>query len=273
MVFEKVLRAFGVGGPAVETVLATPDAYPGGELLGAARLTGGEYDVAIETLAVGLVTRVEAEDGDALVEFHRAWVAAGFTLAVGEHQDIPFSITLPWETPLTHAYGRRLTGMSLGLRTELTVEKAVDNGDVNVVAVRPLPAQEVVLAAIDRLGFHFRHADVERGAIFGVRQELPFYQEIEFTPPQVLAAAMDEMELTFVADSEGVEVILELEKHGGLWHRAEDRYARLRLSHLEAASKDWALEVESAIRGALPAGAPGLPRDGGMHAPSSFNPR
>ncbi|MEV4638414.1 sporulation protein [Actinoplanes sp. NPDC049548] len=264
MVFEKVLRAFGVGGPTVDTALATPDAYPGGELLGAVRLTGGDYDVAVETLAVGLVTRVEAEDGDALIEFHRAWVAAGFTLAAGQHQDIPFSITLPWETPLTHAYGKKLSGMSLGLRTELTVEKAVDNGDVNVVCVHPLPAQEAVLDAVHRLGFTFRHADVERGAIYGVRQELPFYQEIAFVPPR--GVGMDEMELTFVTDAEGVEVILELEKHGGLLHRAEDRYASFRVGHLEVAARDWEAEVRRAIGEALPAGAPGLPEAGGMHA-------
>ncbi|BCJ54832.1 hypothetical protein Asp14428_63070 [Actinoplanes sp. NBRC 14428] len=267
MVFEKVLRAFGVGGPVVDTALATPEAYPGGELLGAVRLTGGDYDVEVETLAVGLVTRVEAEDGDALVEFHRAWVAAGFTLAAGERQDIPFAITLPWETPLTFAYGKKLAGMSLGLRTELTVEQGVDTDDADALTVHPLPAQEVVLDALTRLGFHFRHADVERGAIFGVRQDLPFYQEIEFHPPPEWKQAMDDLELTFLADPEGVEVILELEKHGGLLHRAEDRYARLRVNHLEAASKDWAAEVLRAVREAMPAGAGEFPGSGGgMHA-------
>lgn len=249
MVFEKVLRSFGVGGPAVDTVLATPDAYPGTPLMGAVRLTGGDYDVAVETVAVGLVTRVEAEDGDALVEFHRAWVAAGFTLAAGEHQDIPFTITLPWETPLTHAYGTSLSGMSMGLRTELTLEEATDNGDVDVIAVHPLPAQEKLLAAVDQLGFRFRHADVERGAIYGVRQELPFFQEIEFVAPPAWAA--DELEATFVADPDGVEVILELEKHRGLLTPARDAYARLRIEHDEAAAGDWSAEVESALRRAV----------------------
>lgn len=248
MVFEKVLRSFGVGGPAVDTVLATAGAYPGTPLMGAVRLTGGDYDVAVETVAVGLVTRVEAEDGDALVEFHRAWVAAGFTLAAGEHQDIPFTITLPWETPLTHAYGTHLTGMSMGLHTELTVEEATDNDDATVLEVHPLPAQEEILAAIERLGFHFRHADVERGAIFGVRQELPFFQEIEFHAPPGWGA--HELELTFVADPEGVEVILEVERHGGLLTPARDAYARLRIGHDEAGAGDWVAEVEAALRGA-----------------------
>ncbi|OJF15110.1 sporulation protein [Couchioplanes caeruleus] len=269
MVFEKVLRAFGVGGPAVDTVLSSPDTHPGSELVGAVRLTGGDYDVDVATVAVGLVSRVEAEDGDALVEFHRAWVAAGFTLAAGEHQDLPFAITLPWETPLTHAYGRKLSGMSLGLRTEVTLEEAVDNGDVDIIAVHPLPAQEAVLEAVVQLGFQFRHADVERGAIYGVSQDLPFYQEIQFTPPMAYSREMDELEVTFVADVEGVEVILEMEKHGGLLRRPRDRYARLRLTHAEAEAgpRDWTAAVEKVVREALEENPPPeFPGAGGLHA-------
>ncbi|MFI5491154.1 sporulation protein [Actinoplanes sp. NPDC051859] len=268
MEFGKVLQAFGVGGPTVDTILSSPDTHPGSELLGAVRLTGGEYDVAVETVAVGLVTRVEAEDGDALIEFHRAWIAAGFTLAAGERQDLPFSITLPWESPLTHAYGRKLAGMSLGLRTELNLEEAVDSGDVDILAVHPLPAQQEVLEAIAQLGFQFRHADVERGAIYGVRQELPFYQEIEFTPPAAFARDMDELELTFITDPDGVEVILEMEKHGGLLRRPRDRYARLQVSHAEPPAWNCARALEDVITEALRDGDPlaNLPRTGGLHA-------
>jgi sporulation-control protein len=248
--FEKVRRAFGLGGPGVVTALSTPDVTPGAPLMGAVRLQGGEWDLEIDTIAVGLVTRVEAEDGDALLEFHKAWVAAGFTLAAGEHQDIPFTITPPWETPLTHAYGRELAGMSMGLLTELEAEDEIDRGGVEVVSVHPLPAQERVLETLADHGFRFRHADVERGAIFGVRQEMPFYQEIEFLPPPPFAAVMDEMELTFVADEEGVEVILEYEKHGGFFRRARDSYARFRVPYFGEGSGPG--EVEAALRDALP---------------------
>jgi sporulation-control protein len=247
MEFEKVLRGFGLGGPTVHTALTTPHTCPGTPLMGAVRVRGGDYDVAVETIAVGLVTRAEAEDGDALLEFHRAWVAAGFTLAPGEHQDIPFTITPPWETPLTHAYGKHLTGMSMGLRTEVTTEEHVDCGDAEVVEIHPLPVQDLVLEGLAGLGFHFRDADVERGAIYGVRLQLPFYQEIEYTPPREWHRVMDELELTFVADEDGIEVILEYEKHGGLLRRATDSYARFRLDHLAGEA-----EAAVALREALP---------------------
>jgi sporulation-control protein len=248
MAFEKVSRAFGLGGPVVHTVLTTPDTCPGLPLMGAVRVRGGNYDVAVDTVAVGLVTRTEAEDGDALLEFHRAWVAAGFTLAPGEHQDIPFTITPPWETPLTHAYGKHLAGMSMGLRTELTADDELDHGDVELVHIHPLPLHDQVLHELDHLGFHFRHADVERGAIYGVRQQLPFYQEIEFTPPGHWRRVMDELELTFITDETGVDVILEYEKHSGFLRKAQDSYARFRLNHDE----DGHADVEVALREALP---------------------
>ncbi|MEU7902052.1 sporulation protein [Actinoplanes sp. NPDC049118] len=251
MVFRRVLRAFGVGGPTVDTVLPDPTGRPGGRLTGEVRIAGGDYDVVIDNIVLSLVTRVEAGDGDALLEFHRASVAGNFTLAAGEREDIPFRLSVPWETPVTHLEGKRLAGMTMGVRTELSVAKAVDQGDLDEVAIHPLPAQEQILAAFDRLGFRLRHADLERGGIYGVRQELPFYQEIEFVAPAEYAKSMDEVEVTFVADSTGTEVILEFDKRGGLLAEGRDTYARYRVEHAEAEATDWDSLVQGWVHEAL----------------------
>ena len=252
MVFQRVLRAFGVGGPTVDTVLTDPATRPGGTLHGEVRVAGGEYDVLIDNIVLALVTRVEAEDGDALLEFHRASVAGNFTLAAGAREDIPFTLTVPWETPVTHLAGEPLTGMTMGVRTELSVAKSVDPGDLDGVQIHPLPAQEAILAAFDKLGFRLRHADVERGGIYGVRQELPFYQEIEYTAPPEHKASMDELEVTFVADPSGTEVILEFDKRGGLLREGRDTYARHRVSHDGVAGVDWVSVVGGWVRQAVP---------------------
>ena len=251
MVFARVLRAFGVGGPSVDTVLNDPATRPGGTLHGAVRVAGGDYDVLIDNIVLALVTRAEAEDGEALLEFHRASVAGNFTLAAGARQDIPFTLTVPWETPVTHLTGRPLAGMTMGVRTELSVAKSVDQGDLDAVEVHPLPAQEQILAAFDRLGFRLRHADVERGGIYGVRQELPFYQEIEYAVPPQHAASMDEVEVTFVADESGTEVILEFDKRGGLLNEGRDSYARYRVEYDEVADTDWVSVVEGWVHRAV----------------------
>lgn len=244
MVFKKMMRAFGVGGPTVDTVLANPNTRPGLALEGQVRIAGGDHDVTIEGIVLGLVTRVESEHGDSLVEFHRLPVSGAFQLRAGENRDLPFSFPMPWETPITDVYGQRLHGMTLGLRTELAVAKAVDKGDLDHVAVHPLPAQERILDAFARLGFRFKKADLERGAIYGVRMTLPFYQEIEFYPPPQYAGAINEVEVTFIADPQGVEVILEFDKRGGFLAAGHDAYGRFRVSHADADTTDWAAVVE-----------------------------
>ncbi|XVV11447.1 sporulation protein [Actinoplanes sp. CA-131856] len=244
MVFKKMMRAFGVGGPSVDTVLANPNTRPGLSLDGQVNITGGDHDVSIDGVVLGLVTRVESEHGDGFVEFHRLPVAGAFQLRKGENRSLPFSFPVPWETPITDVYGQHLHGMTMGLRTELAVAKAVDKGDLDQVAVHPLPAQERILDAFARLGFRFKSADLEHGGIYGVRQTLPFYQEIEFYPPPQYAGGINEVEVTFIADPQGVEVVLEFDKRGGFLQPGHDAYGRFRVSHAEADTTDWNSVVE-----------------------------
>jgi sporulation-control protein len=251
VVFKKMMRAFGVGGPSVDTVLANPNTRPGLTLGGQVQVVGGDHDVTVEHIALGLVTRVESEHGDGLVEFCRVPIARGFPLAKCERRDIPFSFPVPWETPVTDVYDRRLPGMTMGLRTELAVAKAVDKGDLDEVAVHPLPAQERILGAFAALGFRFARADLEHGAIHGLLQELPFYQEIEFYPPPHLAGAINEVELTFVADPFGVEVVLEFDKRAGFLAPGRDAYGRFRVAHEEADSADWSAVVDAWVQEAV----------------------
>ena len=245
MVFKKMMRAFGAGGPTVDTVLHNPGTQPGQLLQGQVDIVGGDYEVTIEDVVVSLVTGVEAIG---IVEFHRVAVAGTFKLAAKESRSLPFSFPMPWETPVTAVYGRRLHGMTMGLRTGLAVAKAVDNSDLDEVLVHPLPVQEKILTAFADLGFRFARADLERGQIYGVRQSLPFYQEIEFYPAPQYAGAINEVELTFVADPGGVEVILEFDKRGGFMAPSQDTYGRFRIGHDEAESADWAAVVDGWVR-------------------------
>ncbi|MEU9379326.1 sporulation protein [Streptomyces sp. NPDC048255] len=250
MVFKRLLGSMGVGGPAVDTVLDMGSAVPGGSLTGEVRLTGGRADFDIEHIALELVARVEAEhDGgeheDAVV-FERFNVGGGFRLAEGEQRAVPFAITLPWETPVTQLYGQPL-GIVLGVRTELGVAGAKDKGDLDQLAVGPLPVQEAILEAFGQLGFGFKSADLEYGRIGGTGQQLPFYQEIELAPPPQYAHQVNEIELTFLADPAGTEVVLEADKRGGLFTGGHDALGRHTVSHEGAARRDWNAVVGSWI--------------------------
>ena len=249
MVFKKLMQSLGVGGPSVDTVLTNPNTRPGLTLDGQVHVKGGDHPVTIEYVALGLVTRVEVESGDeeynSSVEFHREQITGGFALAPHQQYSIPFRFPVPWETPITDVYGQRLHGMTMGLRTELEVARAVDKGDLDAVSVHPLPAQERILDAFGRLGFRFKGADLERGRIHGLRQTLPFYQEIEFYPPPQYAHGINEVELTFVANPQAMDIIVEFDKRGGVLSTGHDAFSHFTVAHAEVDRIDWAAHVNA----------------------------
>ncbi|AGI89892.1 sporulation protein [Streptomyces albidoflavus] len=256
MVFKRLLGSLGVGGPTVDTVLdAAPGsgsaAVPGGALTGRVHLKGGGSDFDISEITLELIARVEAETEEGeqhgTVAFERYVVGGGFRLAAETEQVVPFSVVLPWETPVSELYGQPL-GIVLGVRTELAVAGAKDKGDLDPLAVGPLPAQEAILEALGQLGFGFRSADLEYGRIGGTGQQLPFYQEIELSPAPQYAHAVNEIEVTFLAHPGGLEVVLEADKRGGMFTPGHDALTRFTVSHEDVASRDWAAEVDGWVR-------------------------
>jgi sporulation-control protein len=252
VVFKRLMQAMGVGGPSVETVLANPHCRPGGQLEGTIQVAGGDHPVDVSYVALGLVTRVEVESGDSdydtTQEFQRRQVTGAFRLEPGQRHEVPFRFDVPWETPLTELYGQHLHGMTMGLRTELEVARAVDKGDLDAVAVHPLPAQERILDAVVRLGFRFTRADVERGRIHGVHQTLPFYQEIEFYPAPQYARSINQLELTFVATPQQLQVVLEIDKRGGVFTEGRDAFGRFNVDYNTVDQVDWAAQLDGWLR-------------------------
>ncbi|MDT0610409.1 sporulation protein [Streptomyces lancefieldiae] len=249
MVFKRLLGSLGVGAPTVDTVLDPAPALPGGTLSGQVHLKGGQADFDIEHITLELVARVEAEredgESDGIVVFDRFTVGGGFRLAAQEPRSVPFSVMLPWETPVTELYGQPL-GIVLGVRTELAVAGAKDKGDLDQLTVAPLPAQEAILEALGQLGFGFKSADLEYGHIAGTGQQLPFYQEIELTPAPQYAHQVNEIELTFLTGPGGLEVVLEADKRGGLFSSGHDALTRFTVGHHDV--RDWTAEVDGRLR-------------------------
>lgn len=244
MVFKRMLRAFGVGGPTVDTVLTNPNVRPGELLTGEVRIAGGDHPADIDHVTLSLMTKVEVESGDNEYntnrEFAKVAVAQRVQVAPGQRLQLPFQFPVPLETPLNVVMGTQLAGMQMGLRTELEVRGAVDPGDLDPVWVHALPSQERVLQAFAQLGFRFTKADNEQGRLHGVPQQLPFYQEIEFYPPQQFMGRVNQVELTFVATPQALYTILEADKRGGLFRAGGDSFGHFHMSHEQAMSSDWA---------------------------------
>ncbi|MFI0979087.1 sporulation protein [Streptomyces sp. NPDC021093] len=243
MGFKKLLASLGAGGASVETELTEANVVPGGVVQGEVRIQGGSVAQQIEALSVGLQARVEVEGGDQEVkqniEFTKVKLGGAFEVQAGAVHVVPFGLEIPWETPVTNIAGQHLRGMDIGVTTELEIARAVDSGDLDPINVHPLPAQQAILDAFVQLGFRFKSADMERGHIRGTRQKLPFYQELEFLPPQQYRG-LNQVELTFVADDREMDVILEMDKKPGLFSASSDSYRAFQVGLHDFQATDWA---------------------------------
>jgi sporulation-control protein len=234
-VFKKLKARVTGGGTAVETTLRSPDTTPGGTIEGEIHVAGGEVEQEIKYLAVSISARVEVEgddvEYDANIDVGTQRVSDDWQLAPGDERRFAFTLPVPIEMPFNVYRGRPLPGVRLGLRTELEIARSVDRGDLDPINVHPLPAQERVMDAFSALGFTLKHADLERGRLRGA--SLPFYQEVEWAPPRQYAAQFRELELTFVSRPDATDVILEVDKRGGLFTEGQDAYTRMTIAHSE----------------------------------------
>jgi len=243
MVFKRMLAAFGVGGPSVDTVLDASHAMPGQVISGQVRIQGGSADADIDWIELSLVTRADAQSrgGQARgAEFLRLRVAERLRVPANQLREVPFQLALPWGTPITSVGSTALPGMAIGLRTELVAAGAPDKGDLDPVEMHPLPSQDAVLNGVGELGFRFRNASIGVGGLPGVPQEQGFYQELQFFPPPQAAGRVNEIALTFVVAPHELYVILEADKQGGFPRSAGDGFGRFAMSHKDAEQAAWA---------------------------------
>ncbi|RZQ61967.1 sporulation protein [Amycolatopsis suaedae] len=249
--FKKLLAAVGVGGAEVETELLTAGVQPGGVVRGVIRLRGGKVPQEIPGVLVEFVTRVEHEGKDSEVDlmrgFGRTRVAGAVNLPPEQVVEFPFELVAPLETPITFYDNRHLRGTQVSVRTILEISGAIDATDTDPIGVGALPAQHTILAAIEGLGFRLHSADVEAGRLRGVRtQTLPFYQEIEFHGSRRYPR-LKQLEVTFVADQHGMDVILEGDKKAGLISSGRDLVNLLRVDYAQVDQVNWAAELDGRL--------------------------
>ena len=222
--FKKLKAKMGAGAASVDAVLSNPTVRPGDAVTGVVHVEGGDVEQEINRITVALETVAEVETDDnevnATQRFGTQTVTGDMTVVPGDSHQFPFSLHVPWETPLTHIGGHELRGVRMGVRTELEIARSVDKGDLDPVQVLPLPGQQQLIDALAQLGFGFKSADVEKGRLQGAK--LPFFQEIEFTPGPEYRGRFNELELTFLGGPQETRVIFEADTKGGWFSEGQD---------------------------------------------------
>ncbi|WP_017570483.1 sporulation protein [Nocardiopsis halotolerans] len=260
MIFKRMLASVGIGGATVETTLDDDTVQPGGTVTGTLRVTGGSVAQTLEGVSVGLRATVEKEYEyeDAEGETHSGEYTIDVVIAEqavtdeetelepGQEFELPFEMTIPMEAPITSVGGTHVLD-GVGLNTRLHVDKALDHTDVDPLLIEPLPAQAAVLRALHALGFELRGVDLEKGEIADTRQKLPFYQEIEYSAAEGYEG-LESLELSFLTDDDGVDVVLELDKRPGvLFGEGGDTLLRLSMGHEDTDPEEVAARLHEWI--------------------------
>lgn len=259
--FQKVLASFGQGGAKVDARLLDRSVRPGGTLRGEVLLVGGQVDQEVDALAVTLLARVESGGDNGKppevvdLPFQNVHLAGRELIRAGAQITVPFEVQMPWETPITTVFGKHLTGMAVGLQTNLNLASTmVDPQDVDAVSIEPLPAQHRILDAMSRLGFEFRSADLERNRLDGVDQQLPFLQEIHFGPSRNFAGGFNQVSVSFLARPRDVQVVLDVNKKvrvakgGGLGARGQAFLGSFGVDYATIGRTNWEQQIESWLR-------------------------
>jgi sporulation-control protein len=259
--FQKVMASFGQGGATVDARILDRHVRPGGTLRGEVMLTGGQVDQEVESLAVTLLARVEHEStngGEATVvdmPFQNVHLAGKEMVRAGAQIKVPFEVQMPWETPITTVFGKFLTGMAVGLQTNLNLSRTVvDPQDVDAIPIEPVPAQHRILDAMSRLGFQFRSANLVKERLDGADQQLPFFQEINFTPSPNFAKVFHEVAVTFLARPRDVQVVLDVTKRvrvrkgGGLGARGQSMLGMFVVEYAAMGRTNWEQQIEGWLR-------------------------
>ncbi|MGC4805467.1 sporulation protein [Micromonospora sp. DT233] len=244
----------GGTGLSVHTTLPNPSTRPGLRLPGRVTLRAGGQDVPVRWLRLGLVTQVEPDDPGAprrLTQFHQVPIAGAFVVPAGRRRAVDFALPLPWETPLTIVGGVPLMSLRMGLRTEVSLDVGLEQGAMVPVFVHPLPTQQHILAALDTLGFNMRQAGLVAGRLPGVVQALPLHQRLGWWVAPLYAGPITELEVTFVADAAGLEVILWADRRLSLTGITHQSISRFRAWHVGAERADWVAVVDGWLRHAI----------------------
>ncbi|RZU74095.1 sporulation-control protein spo0M [Micromonospora kangleipakensis] len=244
----------GWTGLSVTTTLTNPSTRPGLRLPGRVTLAAGGEDVPVRHIRLGLIAQAEPEDPGSprrLVQFHQVPVAGRFVVPAGRRRAVDFALPLPWETPVTIFGEVPLMSLRTGLRTEVSVDPDLDQGAMVPVFVHPLPTQQHILAALDTLGFVMRQAGLQLGRLPGVEQTLPLYERLGYWVAPLYAGPITELELIFVTNAAGLEVLLWLDRRLSLAGVTHQSISRFRVWHAGQDRRDWVATVDGWLRHAI----------------------
>lgn len=215
---KKLKASLGIGAATVDTILTNDSVYQGETLKGTVHIKGGDVEQQIDAITLKLCTevKVESDSGVSYQSFVLGSIQANkpMTIQPNETKEVPFELKLHDETPIT-ALNTRNNQCHVWVETSLDIDFAIDPKDRDYLEVRPLPAVQRVLSALEREGFTMEKADVEKGQLRGngFVSKSGCYQELEFKNSSMFNKK--EIELSFILDGPVIHCLAEIDRAFG----------------------------------------------------------
>ncbi|WP_284642895.1 sporulation protein [Paenibacillus silviterrae] len=206
--FKKMMASVGIGSATVDTRLESVEVVIGEELRGVVAIRGGQLEQQIDNIYLYIKTHYIKEENDTKVtkeaEVAKYLITEGFVLKPNETREIPFAVPVPDRTPVSYRSTR------VWLETGLDIKMALDPTDRDYMEVRASDSMQVILDALDVLGFRLREVTNEYAPRLGMG--LPFVQEFEFVPTSKFRGSLDELEVLFFPRGDDLELYMQIDR-------------------------------------------------------------
>lgn len=249
---NKLLASVGIGSAKVDTYLHQDQVSVGDTLSGTVKIIGGQTTQNIDRIYLHLMSRYirKYDDRESLhnVELSKIQLVEPFVINPEETREFPFDLEIPLDTPMTFGKTR------VWLLTGLDIDMALDPQDEDDVIVRPNHSIMAFINALELLGFQLREVECEYAPRLG--RNFPFAQEFEFRPGGEFRNRLDELEVIFYPEPNGLHVLMEVDRKArnpiGLLLESldlDEHYVRGFFSHEDLAADSGA--IAASIRAAI----------------------
>lgn len=206
---NKAMASVGLGSAKVDISIDNEKLCKGELVNGHISVLGGKIAQKASKVSLILKTYIDVEEEDfenrKFIEISKFDIAKEIEIEPKETINIPFSVVLPYDTPIT--FGNNM----VWLEANLDIKMAIDPSYKSYIHVMPHIFTQRILDVLHELKFmltKFENIYVpNNGAHF------PIVQVFEFNPTLHLKDVIDEMKtIFFVDDLRGLEVVLEISK-------------------------------------------------------------
>lgn len=217
---SRMLSSVGIGAATVDTILFKNQFAQGETITGTVTIKGGQVEQQIDDIYVSIETDYKSDETRVTVTLNQQKLSQGFMIAANEKKEFPFSIQLPFHTPLTMGRSK------IWLETGLDIKNAIDPSDRDYIKVVPGELLAPLFAATEQLGFRTRQIETQK-APYHLQHITKVAQQFEYVPyGGPFQGKLDEFEITPIVEAHQVTVFMEIDRRaqglGGLFSEMLD---------------------------------------------------